>query len=93
MNLPQNRPFDVPVDAPILDGDGHGGRAVITAADRIELDLAAVNQLLESVDLPPIAPDADGVIALDSAGLWRYRPVGTPHPREPDTQPYERITV
>ncbi len=92
MNLPQNQPSDVPVDAPMLDGDGDGGRAVITAADRIELNLEAVNRLLESVDLPPIEPDAEGVIALDSAGLWRYRPVGQPHPREPDTQPYERIT-
>lgn len=85
-------PHVLPGNAPILDGDGHGGRAVITAADRIELDITAANRLLESLDLPPIESDAEGVIALDSAGLWRYRPVGVPHPRT-GTRIYERITL
>jgi hypothetical protein len=86
------RPAGDETEVPILDGDGRGGRAVMAAADRIELDLAAVNDLLEAMDLPPIEPDTVGVIALDSAGLWRYRPAGVPDPREPTTLAYERIT-
>jgi hypothetical protein len=86
------RPHVPSEDVPILDGDGHGGRAVLAAPDRIELDVAAANTLLESLDLPPIEPDGDGVIALDSAGRWRYRPVGPPQPRRPETRVYERIT-
>jgi hypothetical protein len=80
-----------PGEFPILDGDGYGGRAVFAAADRLELDIEAGNRLLEALDLPPIEPDDDGVIALDSAGRYRYRPVGAPHPRH-NTRMYERIT-
>lgn len=86
-------PQNLPPRAPILDGDGHGGRAVSDAADLLWLDIEAVNRLLEAHDLPPIEPEGDGVIALDSAGHWRYRPVGVPNRREPGTLAYERTSA
>lgn len=76
---------------PVLDGDGHGGRAVITAEDRILLDVEECNRLLEAHDMPPIEPDGDGVITLDSAGQWRYRPTDIPDRRRPTRRVYERL--
>jgi hypothetical protein len=54
------RPHVPSEDVPILDGDGNGGRAVLAAPNRIELDVAAANTLLESLDCRPWNPTTTG---------------------------------